>query len=89
MIPGTRSVAVAYTSALREASSGINESGIPTLCPLRLVEDLYQSLLRWESICRRAGELLGEHGVDVEGATATVILEEAKGDADNIALSLP
>lgn len=89
MILGTRNVAVAYTSALREASSGINESGVPTLCPLNLAEKLYKSSQRWESICHRAGELLSEHAVDVEGDAPEVILEEAKEDADNIAMSLP
>jgi hypothetical protein len=88
MIPGTRSVAVAYASALRGASSGIDESGVPTLCPLALAEDLYQSLLRWQSICQRAVALLSEHAVDVKGVEPEVILAEADEDADNIALSL-
>lgn len=79
---------MAYASALREACTGIDESGVPTLCPLGLAEDLYQSLRRWESICRRAERLLTEHAVDVKGEEAEIILEEAKEDADDIALSL-
>lgn len=69
-MPGTRSVAVACTSALGEASSGINESGVPTLSPLSLAEDIHQSSRRWESICRLA--------VDVKGSRQMLFWKKRK-----------
>lgn len=85
---GTRDSIVAYTEALREGSGEPDGSGLPTVCPLVLARGLYESSLRWESICRRAVKILDHHSGSVQGEEPCEALKAAEEEAENIARSL-
>lgn len=74
---GTRKSVLAYITALRERAGGLDE-GIPTTCPRDFAKGLHDSARRWESICRRAVELLSTYECEVDGEDAREVLEEVE-----------
>jgi len=88
MIHGTRDSVVGYVSALKNCGESPDESGIPTICQRDFAKGLFESSLRWESICRRAGKLLSSYEYEVKGQDPIEVLEEADEVARDIMIEL-
>jgi len=75
---GTRSSVVSYMTALKGQTRNANNDGGVASCPRTLAVGLLDSFLRWESICRRAVELLATYEYEVRGEDPREMMAEAE-----------